>query len=173
MKRIDLVLPDKVHSKKVMEYRKDFLDREESLDGTSGLKKFEDYEDWLGQVISNLSEETVGPGLVPSATYLAISKTSGRLVGMVDIRYYLNEGLLQHGGNIGYSVRMDERRKGYAKEILGLALEKCRALNMDRVLLTCDKNNIASSKTILGNGGVLENSIKVNGGIIERYWIDI
>jgi Predicted acetyltransferase len=28
------------------------------------------------------------------------------------------------GGHIGYSIRKSERQKGYASEILGLALEK-------------------------------------------------
>jgi predicted acetyltransferase len=40
-------------------------------------------------------------------------------------------------------------------------------------LITCDKNNIGSAKTIIKNGGVLENEVMEDGEITQRYWIDI
>ena len=57
-------------------------------------------------------------------------------------------------------------------------LPKCKTLNINRVLLACDKENIGSVKTIVHNGGVLENEVKddvglSDSGIIQRYWIDI
>jgi predicted acetyltransferase len=90
---------------------------------------------------------------------------------MIDIRHYLNDYLLRIGGNIGYSVRASERRKGYAKEMLRLALLKCRKLDLEKVLITCFKHNIASAKTIIANGGILENEITDEDGITQRYWI--
>ncbi|HBP25488.1 MAG TPA: GNAT family N-acetyltransferase [Acholeplasmatales bacterium] len=92
---------------------------------------------------------------------------------MIDIRHRLNDYLFRLGGNIGYSVRKSERRKGYAKAMLGLALEKCRKLGLERVLVTCYKDNLASAKTILANGGVLENEIVESTGITQRYWITL
>jgi predicted acetyltransferase len=68
-------------------------------------------------------------------------------------------------------VRKSERRKGYAKVMLSLALEKCKQLNLEKILITCDKNNIGSAKTILSNGGVLENEIREANRITQRYWI--
>ena len=50
-------------------------------------------------------------------------------------------------------------------------LEECRKLGLERVLITCDKENIASAKTILSCGGVLENEIPEEGRITQRYWI--
>lgn len=38
----------------------------------------------------------------------------------------LEISLLLDGGNIGYGIHPKERRKGYATEMLYLALEKCR-----------------------------------------------
>jgi predicted acetyltransferase len=54
-----------------------------------------------------------------------------------------------------------------------LALEECRKLGIDRVLMVCDKTNIGSAKTIMNNGGVLENEIIVDGITEQRYWIDL
>ena len=93
------------------------------------------------------------------------------MVGIIDIRHRLNDYLLKFGGNIGYSVRKSERRKGYAKTMLALGLEECRKLGLEKVLITCDKENIASAKTILACGGVLENEIPEERRITQRYWI--
>ena len=73
---------------------------------------------------------------------------------------------------------ISERKKGYAKQMLKLMLDKCRGSGKEKVLLTCDKENIASAKTIIYNGGVLENEVidQVNltkSGIIQRYWIHL
>ena len=100
-----------------------------------------------------------------------------KLIGMIDIRHRLNEGLLRFGGNIGYSVRPCCRRQGYATQMLALALEECRKMQMQKVLVTCNKENIGSAKTIQKNGGVLENEVagKENGEdrITQRYWITL
>ena len=72
---------------------------------------------------------------------------------------------------MGYSVRPSERKKGYATQMLRLNLQKCRNRNIDKVLVTCSRGNIASEKTILSNGGVFEKEILVDGEYIKRYWI--
>ena len=40
-----------------------------------------------------------------------------------------------------------------------------------KVLLVCDKDNIGSVKSIINNGGVLENEVLKEGKLIQRYWI--
>lgn len=92
---------------------------------------------------------------------------------MIQIRLALNDYLLQTGGHIGYSVYPDERGKGYATEMLALALKLCPELGLGRVLVTCDAANIASAKVIQANGGVLENEVAHDSIITQRYWISL
>lgn len=80
--------------------------------------------------------------------------------------------MLFNGGHIGDGVRPSERRKGIATKMISLALEECRKLGIPKVLMVCDKDNIGSAKSIINNGGVLENEIMCDGVIVQRYWID-
>ena len=101
-------------------------------------------------------------------------KERGRLLGAVNIRHCLNDALLKTGGHIGDGIRPSERRKGYGTAIVGLALEECGKLGIEKVLMVCSKSNIASAKTIIRNGGVLENEIVNEDGEVEqRYWITL
>lgn len=94
-------------------------------------------------------------------------------MGAVNIRHRLNEKLLKTGGHIGDGIRPSERRKGYATAMLALALEECKKLGIDKVLMCCDKDNIGSAKSIVKNGGVLENEVEEEGHIEQRYWIQL
>lgn len=173
MDRLKLVLPAEEHKQLVWDYRQEFIDNNSSLDGTGGLCNAESFESWLCDNVNNRSEETVREGLVPATTFLAISENDGRLIGMIDIRHRLNEYLLQLGGNIGYSVRPTCRRMGYATEMLALGLNECRKMGLEKVLITCNKTNIGSAKTMLKNGGVLENEVVSDERTTQRYWITL
>ena len=95
------------------------------------------------------------------------------MVGAVNIRHYLNEPLLLNGGHIGDGVRPSERRKGIATAMIRLALEECKKLGISKVLMVCDRENIGSAKSIIHNGGVLENEVTVEGVVEQRYWISL
>ncbi|MBO5283142.1 MAG: GNAT family N-acetyltransferase [Lachnospiraceae bacterium] len=121
----------------------------------------------------NLDITDTSSGLVPDSTYFCLDEERNRMVGAVNIRHYLNDALLRNGGHIGDGVRPSERRKGIATEMIGLALQKCRELGIDKVLMVCDKENIGSAKSIIRNGGILENEIIENGVTEQRYWITL
>lgn len=172
MDELYLAVPSPAHKEQVMAFKAEMLEHADSFDGCSGLNEVDTYEEWL-----DFRGREERKGWVPSHTWLTVRRSDGRVVGIVNFRAPLTEFLLQFGGNIGYCIRPSERRKGYAKEQLRLTLEKCRALGEKKVLLTCDPNT-ASERTILANGGVLENEVEdVPGlgksGTIRRYWITL
>lgn len=124
--------------------------------------------------IQGIEDEDKGrPELVPATTLFCIDFERDIFVGAVNIRHYLNESLLLNGGHIGDGIRPSERRKGYATKMIALALEECKNLGILRVLMVCDKNNIGSAKSIINNGGILENEIVIRGITEQRYWIEL
>ena len=70
-------------------------------------------------------------GLVPESVFFLLDDERDRLLGAVAIRHYLNEYLLKEGGHIGDGIRPSERGKGYATEMIRLALDECRKLGID------------------------------------------
>lgn len=92
------------------------------------------------------------------------------MIGFVAVRHSIDSEFLRTaGGHIGYSIRPSYRRAGHATRALGLALHRARDLGLDKVLLTCDEDNVASARTIEKQGGVFEN---VQFGK-RRYWIPL
>ncbi len=173
MNNLQLIFPNQEHKLMILDYKNEFILNNDSMDGSSGLRDYNDYNEWLDKLNNQLKEETTLKNLVPSTTLLAIRKSDNKMVGIIDIRHKLNNYLFNFGGHIGYSIRKSERRKGYAKEMLNLALAECKKLNIDKILITCDSKNIGSYKTILGNNGVLENEIPENDRVTQRYWINL
>lgn len=130
-----------------------------------------DYRNF-SEYVRSLEVTDESQGLVPDSTYFCLDEDRNILVGAVNIRHYLNEHLLLHGGHIGDGVRPSERGKGIATAMIAMALEKCRELGIENVLMVCDRDNIASARSIVKNGGVLENEIQGDGTMEQRYWID-
>lgn len=167
-----LVRPSMEYKDQVLEYKNEFIQDGDDLAGTSYLEEYDAYEEWMKFVLDNENESTKHTK-VTASVFFAIREEDNKLVGMINIRHKLNEYLYNYGGHIGYSVRKTERRKGYATKILKIALEKCKKLKMNKVLLTCDVNNIASAKTIKACDGILENEVPNDGEVVQRYWINI
>ena len=173
MEKIILVKPNLSYADEIIKYKEESLAESPIINGSAGLDRFSSIEVWLEELKKRSCEDTVPKGLVPSSTYLAVREKDNYIVGMIDIRHYLNEYLTQVGGNIGYGVRKTERNKGYAKQMLKLALEKCKELKIKKVLITCDEDNIASEKVILSANAKLEDIRNVNGENKKRFWIDL
>ena len=176
MRELMLVRPSKLYAEQVMSYKEEMLQCGDSFDGCAGLEDVQSFDGWIG--FERRLRKKYKSGYVPSEVFLAVRRKDGLVVGMADFRHPLSDFLKNFGGNIGYSVRPSERRKGYASGMLGLVLPFCRAFGGSRVLVTCDKGNVASQRTIIKNGGVMENetvdTVGLNkSGIIQRFWISI
>ncbi|WP_026884719.1 GNAT family N-acetyltransferase [Clostridium akagii] len=167
-----LLRPSMEYKEQVLEYKKGFMENGDDMAGASYLQNYDVYEEWIKFVLDNEKENTKHTE-VTANVFLAIREEDNSLVGMINLRHSLNEYLYNYGGHIGYSVRKIERRKGYATEMLKITLDECRKLEMKKVLITCDSDNIASAKTIKSCGGIFENEVHEDEGLVQRYWIEL
>lgn len=111
-------------------------------------------------------------GLVPAA--FLVAEVDGAIIGRASVRYELNELLAQEGGHIGYCVLPAYRRRGHATEILRQGLIVARAAGVDRVLVTCDDDNVGSRVVIERCGGKFADIVtsQEDDVSVRRYWID-
>lgn len=176
MGEIELKKPTLEYKDQVMKYKEDFLKNNQRFDGCCKLEECESYEEWLE--FEKRNKKNYLWGYVPSTIYLAVRKKDNKVVGIVDFRHELTPFLLNFGGNVGFSVAIDERKKGYATEIVALVKEEAKKIGLHEILITCDGINEGSSKVILRNGGILEDDVVdeaglTKSGLIQRYWIEI
>jgi len=132
-----------------------------------------DYRDF-DKYLRELETKEKTENLVPDSTYFCLDMDRNIFVGAINIRHELNERLFNFGGHIGDGIRPSERRKGYATAMIGLSLDECRRLGLNKVLMICDSDNIGSKKSIIKNGGVFEKEMMGEDGVpVERYWITL
>ena len=168
-----LEFPEKKHEKEYVETIQEFADiQEKIIPWALGLKEWENYDDFLIRTKNNAEGINIKPWRVPSTLYFLIDD-EGKIVGAEHIRHELNDALRFTSGHVWYGIRPSERKKWYVTIWLKLALEKCKELWLDKVLLTCDTDNIGSSKTIIKNWWVLDSEYEDEWVPSQRYWISI
>ena len=171
-----LLSPSIEYENDILQFRDEVFSSNDtdSFAGCSYLEDYTNVKDWLDSLKRQEKAETCLDRSVPSSTYMAVRTSDNKIVGIIDLRHHIDHPVLGvRGGHMGYTVRPSERGKGYAKEMLRLNLDNCKRKGIQKVLLTCNKNNTASEKVILANGGFFEKTVNVNGRIINRYWINI
>ncbi|MDF2700105.1 MAG: acetyltransferase [Haloplasmataceae bacterium] len=153
------------------DFIKDWDEHNEQITPYSASLLDMSYKEWLEQTSKIEVQATCPKHFVPAHTYFLVQ--NNKIIGAINIRHYLNDYLFNFGGHIGYGIRPTERKKGYATQMLKMALPIARELGINKALITCDKSNIGSRKTIVKNGGVLENEVVDNDEIVQRYWINL
>lgn len=175
MEKFKHVKPQIEHERQAIEYINEFYKYNSKINGVGGLDKYLDnYSTWLQKLDEDIKRKPTEEK-VPSETFFLIRKNDNKIVGMINIRLELNENLKKIGGHIGYSIRPEERKKGYNKINLYLGLKECQKHGIKDVLMDCDKDNIGSSKTMQALNGVLikEWYDKQKDRTIQYYIIDV
>jgi predicted acetyltransferase len=142
------------------------------------LAKLAEHGDDFAAYVAWLERESRGEGLahgrVPHSTFWLVDG-SGEIVAVANLRHRLNAFLSEVGGHIGFGVRPSARRQGFATEVLRSTLIEAAKLGIDKAFVTCDKDNVGSERTILKNGGVLQDEVwsDVYSRIVKRFWIGV
>ena len=118
-------------------------------------KAYDEYRAWLENSIRN-SEQTglIDGWKVPQTTFLLFE--NGKPVGLGRVRHFLTDALLEHGGNVGYTIRPSARNRGLGKKLLAFLVVESRKIGVDHLLLTIQNHNIPSIHVALANGGRIE-----------------
>ncbi|UTY38201.1 GNAT family N-acetyltransferase [Allocoprobacillus halotolerans] len=135
------------------------------INGAGAYESCDTYQQWLTREKKNHLGIELKDGFVPSTELLYIF--NNKVIGCINIRHCLNDALLRHGGHIGYSIHPDYRRQGHATAMVQEALKFCQQWEINPVLITCHKDNVASRKTIEKCGGQFDSQCDD----ILRFWI--
>lgn len=175
MDDIELVEVLKNFEKQAMAYRQEYIDYgEKHINGSNGFMKYENYDEWLEKVEIQKNKE-ISPTDTSATTYFTVRKEDNKIIGTVQLRHHLTEELQKDGGNIGYGICPSERGKGYGTKQLSLVLAKAKTLNVSKVMISCNKDNRASAKVAIQNGGVLAGVgfDEDEGKVKEIYWMNL
>ncbi len=134
--------------------------------------------DFKDYVVHLKSMQTDPPRLlVPSTTLFLINEEDKEILGAIDIRHFLNDGLLKNGGHIGYGIKKEHRGKKLAEKMVKLSKPILEELKLEEVLICCDKENKASDKTLINLNAELENEVldtkNSKQRIVKRYWLRV
>jgi predicted acetyltransferase len=115
--------------------------------------------------------ENLPADFVPQSTRWLVH--AGTLVGETRIRHGLTPKLELEGGHVGYFIHPDHRSRGYGHLILARALDHLAGRGIDRALLTCNADNVASRRIILTAGGVFRRQTisPRTGKAVDTFWI--
>ena len=107
---------------------------------------------------------------VKASTFWLID--NNEFIGHVNVRHNIPGKLAEIGGHIGYAIRPSKYGQGYGTKILKLSLEEAKKIGLEKILITCDEDNLASRKIIEKNGGEFIQKIKIEGEKVLHFEIN-
>ena len=136
-----------------------------------GFKEERDFKPWLDKIIQLNLGNSLTNGETPTSTFFMYVDT--RLVGYLTIkRKSYNQNSV---GQVYINIRPSDRKKGYGTYFLKEGLNKCKAINIHQVIMSCPEESIGGARLIEKNGGVLQETKYLNGSSIRMkiYTIDL
>jgi predicted acetyltransferase len=171
---IHLELPNSRFKETYLKAVKEFQEKGSDNESTDHYLKqdFNQLENNFEEFVDNLIMKHKGINIpenrVPSTEFWIIDEKEN-YCGRVSLRHKLNEALSEYGGHIGYDIVPSQRGKGYSTKALELCLKEAKQMKIDKILVTCDDNNMPSAKAIERNGGILRDKILHNQVLTRRY----
>lgn len=167
---LNFILPTENNRNDVLDFYSEF---EQHSDACIGYGNYKDFDNWLIGMQNRHTGKNLPEGYVRENFYLCYEDTE--MICVFNLKFELTEFLLNFGGHIGYAVRPSKRNRGLATQILKHGLEIAKKFGFDQILCVCDKNNYASEKVILKNGGIYENNLYETDEnvFVKRYWIEL
>ena len=166
---LKLEFPSELHEQLYNDMLHEWKTTEKTPTSPRRLFSWKDFQEFLSIVKEDLISSAPK---VPSHLFFLIDSINQKILWAIQIRHHINHpNLIENWGHIGYWVRPSERGKGYATEMLKLSLEKAKELWLEKILLTCDDDNIGSWTVIEANGGIFERFTQQDWIKVRRYWI--
>ena len=85
---IKLIKPTLEYANDIMEYKKEFLQRGDSMDGCGNLRECSTAEEWITENELRESSKTLPPDKVTSTAYIAVRMSDNKIVGMINFRHH-------------------------------------------------------------------------------------
>lgn len=169
MEELMLLKPDETMKDEFIHFNREWTEHQEEMVPYAADLRGMSFEEWLSE--SRQLEHDAPMGMVTASLWLLVKEN--RILGAIALRHELNDYLMRLGGHIGYGIRPSERGRGYAEIMLRKTLMLAKEMHFEKVLVTCNRSNIPSERTIIKNGGILENEIEDGEEIVARYWIHL
>ncbi|MGI6392002.1 MAG: GNAT family N-acetyltransferase [Candidatus Izemoplasmatales bacterium] len=179
MEKFHFEIPSLGRKNEIIEYLDEFVKYGSDINGSGGLDKiYEGYtfEEALDRCLKMEDEEYAKRvGRSQAKAFLLIRESDDKIVGTINVRWNLNEAMLQFGGHIGFAVRPSERKKGINKANLYLGMIEAKKVGLDRARIDCDVKNLGSDKTLKALGGTLERTEvdPSDGTLTNVYWFNV
>ena len=153
-----LTEPKEEYAEEIESYRQAFIENGDHMDGCGPLRKYEDPNEYIKICKLRADRATADEAGGYARQFICVRGSDNHVVGMAQYRYEADPRF-----RIGYSVRPDERGKGYASWILSKLLEMLKREGLSEIIIACEPSNSASMRVIANNGGKYVESCEYNG----------
>ena len=164
-----LEIPNTSHEKEYNAMIEEWGDFEEIPTSPGRLFAWENFQEFLIEIQQDVVDNY---RWVNSTLFFLMDED--KILGAIQVRHHIDHpNLKDTGWHIGYGIRPSERRKWYATKMLSLWLKEAKKLGIDKVLISCDDDNMASEKVIINNWGVFRKEVEKYWEILKTYWITL